>query len=944
MSGSISSSTYYNVTNSKSSNTQLSGLMSGMETDEMVEKMLAGTQGKIDKQQALKEQATWKQEMYRDVISSINGFYDKYFNTSYGSTLKNNFAKDTFFDTMASTVKSGSAVNIISTSSGASVDNMSVVVKQLASTASLTSAKKMSTDQTITGNPLGSTDELTKLFDKSVTLTVGTDEVKVDLSGVTTQEDMVKAFNDKLAGKGVTVKIFEDRLRLVTDKDTTVAVKSTSSALGLKMTGLAANAASKATGNESNMLQGTQVQPDTGYTFDVTLDGVQKSITLNNIKSTAAGEINAEAIAAAVSEKVSQAFGNYVEVKLENNALKFSLGSTIAGKEGHELIITGADATKVGLVAGSSTLFSTGTKLNAVQGVSGDKFSFTINGVDFSFDGSTDVGNMINTINKSNAGVRISYSSISDTFKMESTSTGSQYGIDIQQKDGNILSALFGDTVINAGSTVNSKYLTTGGIQGTANAMDSYATTSASLKMKVNGTYYTFSLPVKTTKTSYTVAEIETNFNAWLEETFGAGNITYNAANNKLTTASGYLVQFDATTIDTENKEAYNAAKKTDLALAMGFNKTATSNIATADTDISAINNLNGLSLTSSNGKLSGITGISDGTNTYSTVFMDGRLVLSSDISGASDSFKTQMAELFGKNVTIGNGSLSATAVSAGKDALLSINGTDTTRSSNSFTIDGVTMEATHISTKDANGNYDSTVIATTRDIDTVTEGFKSFVEDYNAMLEKLNGYLGEDANYRKYSPLTTEQKKDMTDKEIELWEEKSKQGLLRNDDTISGFLSQMRTVLYTKPTGSTLALYNIGIDTTKQYNDKGKLQFDEAAFKQAFNADPNAVRTLFTSASDGLSSQLMATIKSVAERSSGSAGSLVRLAGIAGASSAKNNTISTQITSIEAKIKELKAKYEKERTRYWAQFTNMEKAMASYNKQSASLSSFTGG
>ena len=42
---------------------------------------------------------------------------------------------------------------------------------------------------------------------------------------------------------------------------------------------------------------------------------------------------------------------------------------------------------------------------------------------------------------------------------------------------------------------------------------------------------------------------------------------------------------------------------------------------------------------------------------------------------------------------------------------------------------------------------------------------------------------------------LTDDQKKEMSDKEIELWEEKSKEGLLHNDANITSFLGDMRMV-----------------------------------------------------------------------------------------------------------------------------------------------------
>ena len=65
--------------NSASSNKGFSGLASGVDTESMVEQLLSGTQSKIDKQEAMKKQLEWKQEIYRDIISQINSFHDKFF-------------------------------------------------------------------------------------------------------------------------------------------------------------------------------------------------------------------------------------------------------------------------------------------------------------------------------------------------------------------------------------------------------------------------------------------------------------------------------------------------------------------------------------------------------------------------------------------------------------------------------------------------------------------------------------------------------------------------------------------------------------------------------------------------------------------------------------------------------------------------------------------------
>ena len=68
-----------NSTSSVSSNNGFSGMISGMDTEALVQSQLANIQNKIDKQEAAKQQLEWKQEQYRGVITKVNDFYDKYF-------------------------------------------------------------------------------------------------------------------------------------------------------------------------------------------------------------------------------------------------------------------------------------------------------------------------------------------------------------------------------------------------------------------------------------------------------------------------------------------------------------------------------------------------------------------------------------------------------------------------------------------------------------------------------------------------------------------------------------------------------------------------------------------------------------------------------------------------------------------------------------------------
>ncbi len=268
-----------------------------------------------------------------------------------------------------------------------------------------------------------------------------------------------------------------------------------------------------------------------------------------------------------------------------------------------------------------------------------------------------------------------------------------------------------------------------------------------------------------------------------------------------------------------------------------------------------------------------------------------------------------------------------------GKDAIFEFDGVTMARSSNTITQDGLTMTFT-------NTTDQAETLTVNRNTDQIVDGIKSFIEDYNALLDKINGLVDADAEYRDYAPLTEAQKKEMTEKEIEKWEEKAKTGLLRRDNVLEGFLQSMRSVLYERPSDAAYALYDLGIDTG-DYTQKGKLFMDadgEAKLRAALESNPDEVAKLFTS-EDGIGNKMNEILTGVANTSSGSPGTLVQIAGVKGGATEAQSDYTQRLSEIEQKIKNLKSAYELEKNRYWSKFNAMEKLVSQMSSQSAWLS-----
>lgn len=275
---------------------------------------------------------------------------------------------------------------------------------------------------------------------------------------------------------------------------------------------------------------------------------------------------------------------------------------------------------------------------------------------------------------------------------------------------------------------------------------------------------------------------------------------------------------------------------------------------------------------------------------------------------------------------------------SKGVNAEFTYNGLATTRSSNTFEINGfeVTLKQ---ETNGAVVNFSSQP-----DVDKVLEKIVEFVDQYNKMIEKMNGEVGE-RRYREYQPLTNEQKEAMSESEIELWEEKAKSGTLRRDSVISGGLTQMRYDLSNEVSGLSVfsQLAEIGIETSSNYLDNGKLIIDEDKLREAIAENPNGVYQLFNADGDGetqrtmgIADRLRVTLKSTMDSIEEKAGNTY--------STNETFSIGKSIEDLEDRISDFERRLIGIEDRYWRQFSAMEEAIQRSNSQAMYLMQQFGG
>lgn len=237
--------------------------------------------------------------------------------------------------------------------------------------------------------------------------------------------------------------------------------------------------------------------------------------------------------------------------------------------------------------------------------------------------------------------------------------------------------------------------------------------------------------------------------------------------------------------------------------------------------------------------------------------------------------------------------------------------------------------------------------MTSTTNIDDMVNKIKEFVATYNGLIKDFNDQLKE-SKYRDYTPLTSEQKEEMSENEIKLWEEKAKSGMLRGDTLIREGLSSMRALVYQsnpRIDSKYNSLFSIGITTTKNYNDGGTLEIDETKLRKVLEEDPDAVERLFKNSEgkeqDTVNGQTVDTRGYLQKLRSSMKTFEINIEKKAGRSSMTDNqyTLGKNLIDTESRIDTWKTKLESIEARYWKQFTAMEQAINKANSQSSMFS-----
>ena len=390
---------------------------------------------------------------------------------------------------------------------------------------------------------------------------------------------------------------------------------------------------------------------------------------------------------------------------------------------------------------------------------------------------------------------------------------------------------------------------------------------------------------------------------------------------NEVNTVSGSAFAYDKQV--TADSKVTGSSKLVDLGIAQG------TSIKVNGTEIVVDRTTTMDSLVSAMAK----TGINASYDTN-----QGRFYLSSKNTGVENAFTVEADD-----VTLAALGLNLTDGEAGKidasDASLVYNGVEYTQATNSFYINGLTMDVSSVGGEQA--------FSVDTDVDGIYDKVKSFVKEYNTLITEMNK-LYDASSSRGYEPLTSDEKDAMTDEDIKNWEDKIKGSLLRRDSTISTLLTSMRTTLnksveVTNSDGTTsrYALSSFGI-VTSNYTEKGQLHIQGNADDSDFAGLDDKLKAAISDNSEALMKTLTTLGDEIYKNFQSS---MKRVVGVRSSLTFYNDLeMDDDIKSYKEDVTSLQEKLQDEQDKYYKQFSSMETALTKLQSQQTYISQLFGG
>lgn len=275
-----------------------------------------------------------------------------------------------------------------------------------------------------------------------------------------------------------------------------------------------------------------------------------------------------------------------------------------------------------------------------------------------------------------------------------------------------------------------------------------------------------------------------------------------------------------------------------------------------------------------------------------------------------------------------------------GEDAMITLNGATFTSNTNTFNINGLTITCTAETSEEI-------TLTTQNDTEGIYNVVKNFIKEYNAVINELDKVYNAD-RAKGYEPLTDDEKEEMSESEIEKWENKIKDSLLSGDSTVSGIASSLKQIMMSgvEVDGKQMYLSDFGIATQNYFqaadNEKHAYHIDgdkddavssgnTDKLSAMIASEPETVTKFFTALSDNLYKKLGELSKSVEGYSSFN-------------SFYADKKMKEDYNDYKSKIAELEEKLTDYEDKWYAKFAAMETALAKLQKNTSAVTSMLGG
>ena len=322
------------------------------------------------------------------------------------------------------------------------------------------------------------------------------------------------------------------------------------------------------------------------------------------------------------------------------------------------------------------------------------------------------------------------------------------------------------------------------------------------------------------------------------------------------------------------------------------------------------------------------------------------RFFISAKESGADGNFTitcddNNALKALGFNIPAeGSGEEGATYIK-GQNAKLTLNGAGFESNNNVFEINGLTFTALN-ETKGEN-----VTITTQQDTDGIYGMIKNFLKEYNSIINEMDKLYNADSASG-YEPLTDEEKKSMSESEIEKYESKIKDSLLRRDSTVYSISSDLKQIMSggIEIDGQTYYLSSFGIETLSYFTaaeneqnahhiagdpDDSDTSGNADKLKGLIASDPDLVVNFFTRLSQNLYTSM--NEHSTAVEGYRSFGSFY-----------DDKKMKSDYSDYTTKIKDLEEKLADYEDKWYNKFAAMETAMAKMQNNASAVTSLLGG